>query len=87
MTDNAERTMRAEACKSILTALAILSDFDAAVDWMLDLAVRGNIVDEATARIEKAQGTDRRSAAIAQGDRVMDERSTQARSSPRSINL
>jgi hypothetical protein len=54
-----------------LTALAILVHFDAAVD-------------QATARIEQAQGTDRCSAELVRGiESWMDERFTQARSPPR----
>jgi hypothetical protein len=61
-----------------LTALAILGHFDAAIDRKWNRSSRRNIVDQATARIETSAGYCRCSAALAQGDRVMDGRACYA---------
>jgi hypothetical protein len=72
-------------CKIILTALAILGHFDAAVDQTFGIAGPKNIVDEATARIEQAWGgVDARPRLLRGIESWMDERATEARPPPRS---
>jgi hypothetical protein len=72
----------------MLTTLVILGHFDVAVEVTLEVASRTNIVDEATARNQKARGTSDVRPRLLRGiESWMNERSTQARALPRSTDL